>query len=71
VWATVQAGGERGADVRDSPQMILTLLPTLMQEAACSHAAGAVVADADAAVAVVVAANLWDAAGLEEGPEVA
>ena len=66
----MEAEGERGVDVRDSPQMILTLLPTLVQEAACSHAAGAVVAGADAAAAVVVVANQWDAAGPEVGPEV-
>ena len=66
----MEAEGEGGVDVRDSPQTILTLSPTLVQEAACSHAAGAVVADADAAVAVVMAASPWDAAGLEEGPEV-
>jgi len=66
----VEAEGEGGADVRDSPQTIPTLLPTLVQEAACSHAAGAVVAGSDAAVAVVVAANPWDAAGPEVGPEV-
>ena len=65
----MEAEGERGEDVRNFPQTILTLLPTLVQEAACSHAAGAVVADADAAVAVVVAANPWDAAGPEVGPE--
>ena len=65
----MEAEGERGEDVRDFPQTILTLLPTLVQEAACSHAAGAVEADADAVVAVVVAANPWDAAGPEVGPE--
>ena len=62
------AEGERGADVRDSLQMVLTLLPTLAQVVVCSHAAGAVGADADAAVEVVAAA--WDAVGPEVGPEV-
>ena len=66
----MEGEGEREADVRDSPQTILIFLPTLVQEAACSRAAGAVVADADAAVVVVVAASPWDAAGLEVGPEV-
>ena len=61
------AEGERGADVRDSPQTILTLLLTLTQEAVCSHAAGAAVAVADADAGVAVVAAEWDAAG----PEVA
>lgn len=65
---TVEAEGERGADVRYSPpQMILTLSLTLAQEAACSHAAGAALADADAGVTVFAAAKAWDAAE----PEVA
>lgn len=63
------AEGEQGVDVRDSPQTVLTLLPTLAQEVVCSHAAGVVVADGGAAVAVVAAA--WDAVGPEVGPEVA
>ena len=54
------AEGECRVDIRDSPQMVLTLLPTLMQEAACSHVAKVVVVDVDVVVAVVMVANPWD-----------